>query len=78
MCARLARAPRAGSGSAARTRTRWPVQAGFLPGVCGAPWPTQYAGRNVAGGAIQPEEFDPFHELILYDEARVAARQLAV
>jgi len=42
-------------------------QAGWLPGCVGAPWPTQYAGTNVAGG-IKPEEYDAFHELIIFDE----------
>eukprot|EP01113_Clastostelium_recurvatum_P024127 TRINITY_DN287_c0_g1_i1.p1 TRINITY_DN287_c0_g1~~TRINITY_DN287_c0_g1_i1.p1 ORF type:complete len:1181 (-),score=481.34 TRINITY_DN287_c0_g1_i1:55-3597(-) len=42
-------------------------KAGWLPGVIGAPWPAEYAGSNLAGG-IKPEEFDPFHELIMVDE----------
>lgn len=39
-------------------------EAGFLAGVVGPPWPTQYAGAHIAGG-VRPEEFDAFHELIL-------------
>mmetsp|Transcript_7179 Transcript_7179/g.14095 ORF Transcript_7179/g.14095 Transcript_7179/m.14095 type:complete len:525 (-) Transcript_7179:187-1761(-) len=35
--------------------------AGLLPGVVGAPWPEQYAGKG-------PEGYDAFHELILIDE----------
>jgi len=42
-------------------------RAGWLPGVIGPPWPTQYAGTHIAGG-VAPEEFDAFHELILQDE----------
>ncbi|KAL0477695.1 long-chain specific acyl-CoA dehydrogenase, mitochondrial [Acrasis kona] len=42
-------------------------EAGILPGAVGAPWPTKYAGPNIAGG-IKPEEFDYFHEMILVDE----------
>jgi alkylation response protein AidB-like acyl-CoA dehydrogenase len=42
-------------------------QAGWLPAVCGPPWPTNYVGSNILGG-IKPEEFDSFHELILIDE----------
>ncbi len=42
-------------------------KAGWLPGVCGCPWPTEYAGSFIAGG-VKPEEFDHFHELILIDE----------
>eukprot|EP00742_Colponemidia_sp_Colp-10_P000836 GILJ01000906.1.p1 GENE.GILJ01000906.1~~GILJ01000906.1.p1 ORF type:complete len:550 (-),score=77.59 GILJ01000906.1:98-1747(-) len=41
--------------------------AGWLPGVIGPPWPTKYAGTNIAGG-VRPEEFDAFHEAILVDE----------
>ncbi|KAK3281502.1 hypothetical protein CYMTET_10710 [Cymbomonas tetramitiformis] len=36
-------------------------EAGLLPGVVGAPWPTEYAGPG-------PEDYDYFHELILVDE----------
>lgn len=42
-------------------------EAGWLPGVISAPWPTKYVGDKLAGG-IRPEEFDIFHELILIDE----------
>lgn len=42
-------------------------EAGWLPGVVGAPWPTEYAGDKIAGG-IKPSEFDAFTELILVDE----------
>jgi len=42
-------------------------EAGILPGAVGAPWPTELAGDNIAGG-IKPEEFDYFHEMILVDE----------
>lgn len=42
-------------------------KAGWFPGAAGAPWPTKYAGPNIAGG-VKPEEFDYFHELILIDE----------
>lgn len=41
-------------------------EAGWLPGVVGF-WPTEYAGRKIAGG-VAPEEFDVFHELIILDE----------
>ena len=37
------------------------AKAGLLPGVVGAPWPTEYAGPG-------PEGYDAFHELILIDE----------
>lgn len=40
--------------------------AGWLPATVGY-WPTEYAGTNVIGG-ISPEEWDPFHELIVIDE----------
>jgi alkylation response protein AidB-like acyl-CoA dehydrogenase len=43
------------------------AQAGFLAGVVAPPWPTQYAGANLAGG-IKPDEFDYFHEHIIHDE----------
>jgi len=42
-------------------------EAGFLPGVVGTPWPTQFGGNKIAGG-IKPDEYDAFHELILFDE----------
>lgn len=42
-------------------------EAGWLPAVIGAPWPTEYVGDRLAGG-VKPEEFDQFHELILIDE----------
>lgn len=42
-------------------------EAGWLPGVVGAGWPTQLVGRNIAGG-VQPEEWDYFHEMIIHDE----------
>lgn len=37
------------------------ADAGLLPGVVGAPWPSEFAGKG-------PEGFDAFHELILIDE----------
>lgn len=43
------------------------ANAGILPTVVGAPWPTKYAGSFIAGG-VKPEEFDAFHELIFLDE----------
>jgi len=42
-------------------------EAGWLPGVVGAPWIEKFYGSNLAGG-IKPSEFDPFTELILVDE----------
>ena len=42
-------------------------EGGWLPGVVGAPWPTELCGSNIAGG-VKPEEWDSFHELILLDE----------
>jgi len=42
-------------------------KAGWLPGVIGPPWPTQYAGQYIMGG-VRPEEYDYFHELIIMDE----------
>jgi len=42
-------------------------KAGWLPGLIGPPWPTQYIGTHIAGN-VKPEEFDTFHELILLDE----------
>ena len=41
--------------------------AGFLPGICGSPWPSQFAERPPPAG-IKPEEFDAFHEFIICDE----------
>lgn len=43
------------------------AKAGILAGCIGTPWPSQYAGSFIAGG-IKPDEFDEFHELILFDE----------
>jgi len=43
------------------------AQSGWLAGVVGPPWRTEYVGPNIAGG-VKPEEFDAFHELILIDE----------
>jgi len=43
------------------------ADAGWLAGVVGPPWPTQYVGNKIAGG-VRPEEFDYFHELIIHDE----------
>eukprot|EP01111_Echinosteliopsis_oligospora_P014815 TRINITY_DN5681_c1_g2_i1.p1 TRINITY_DN5681_c1_g2~~TRINITY_DN5681_c1_g2_i1.p1 ORF type:complete len:595 (+),score=210.74 TRINITY_DN5681_c1_g2_i1:29-1813(+) len=40
---------------------------GWLAGFIGPPWPVKYAGDYIVGG-VKPEEFDPFHELILQDE----------
>eukprot|EP01112_Ceratiomyxa_fruticulosa_P008601 TRINITY_DN2227_c0_g4_i1.p1 TRINITY_DN2227_c0_g4~~TRINITY_DN2227_c0_g4_i1.p1 ORF type:complete len:433 (-),score=62.05 TRINITY_DN2227_c0_g4_i1:133-1431(-) len=42
-------------------------EAGWLPAVVGAPWPTKYIGSSIAGG-VKPEQFDSFHELIAIDE----------
>jgi len=42
-------------------------QAGWLPSVVGAPWPTDLIGPTIAGG-VQSAEFDAFHELIVIDE----------
>lgn len=42
-------------------------EAGWLPGVIGPPWPTEYIGSNISG-KVKPEEFDNFHEMILLDE----------
>jgi alkylation response protein AidB-like acyl-CoA dehydrogenase/predicted heme/steroid binding protein len=41
--------------------------AGILGGVAGAPWQTKYVGNNLPGG-INADDYDAFHELILYDE----------
>jgi alkylation response protein AidB-like acyl-CoA dehydrogenase len=35
--------------------------------VIGGEWPTEYVGDHIAGN-VNPKEWDPFHELILYDE----------
>eukprot|EP01080_Neovahlkampfia_damariscottae_P005334 gene5334-9143_t len=40
---------------------------GFLAGVIGGGWPTDIVGDNIAGG-VKPEEWNSFHEIILYDE----------
>jgi len=37
---------------------------GILGTLCGPPWPTAYVPADVEG----PEDFDYFHELIVYDE----------
>lgn len=42
------------------------AEAGFFAGVLGF-WPTEFVGKNIAGG-VKPEEWDAFHELILLDE----------
>ncbi|PKY39198.1 putative acyl-CoA dehydrogenase [Rhizophagus irregularis] len=42
-------------------------KAGILPGVCGAPWPTNYTDIRPIGG-VKPEDFDHFHEFIISDE----------
>eukprot|EP00386_Alphamonas_edax_P005669 GDKI01018432.1.p1 GENE.GDKI01018432.1~~GDKI01018432.1.p1 ORF type:complete len:665 (+),score=221.15 GDKI01018432.1:116-1996(+) len=42
-------------------------RAGVLPASVGYPWPTKYAGANIAGG-LKPEEYDAFHFLIFLDE----------
>lgn len=42
-------------------------EAGILPGVVGAPWPTAYVGDHIAGG-LKPEQFDYFAESIITDE----------
>lgn len=39
-------------------------QAGLLACMCGPPWPANYLPPEVKG----PEDFDYFHEMILYDE----------
>ena len=43
------------------------AKAGILQGICGSPWPTQYADRLPAGN-VKPEEFNPFHEFVICDE----------
>ncbi len=43
------------------------AEAGWLAGVIGPPWPTEYVGDKIAGD-VKPTEFDVFHELILIDE----------
>lgn len=50
-----------------RALVREAYQRGILPAAVGPPWPTKFAGSNLAGG-VKPEEFDCFHELILIDE----------
>lgn len=40
---------------------------GWLPMLVGPPWQSKYAGPMKSGG-VTPEQFDPFHELILHDE----------
>jgi len=50
-----------------KTFFRKAYEAGWLPGLCGTPWPTEYAGGNIAGG-VDPKEYDYFHELIIQDE----------
>jgi alkylation response protein AidB-like acyl-CoA dehydrogenase/cytochrome b involved in lipid metabolism len=42
-------------------------QSGFLAGVIGGKWPTEYVGSKILGD-VPPEEWDAFHELILFDE----------
>jgi len=44
-----------------REMFRKAYEAGLLPGVVGADWPTKYAGPG-------PQGYDAFHELILIDE----------
>eukprot|EP01080_Neovahlkampfia_damariscottae_P000963 gene963-9870_t len=39
----------------------------FLGGLVGHHWPTEYVGDKIPGG-VKPEEWDSFHELILFDE----------
>ena len=52
-------------------------EAGFLPGVVGPPWPTEYVGDKLAGG-LKPSEFDAFTELIITDEiSRIGSGGLA-
>ena len=43
------------------------ADAGWLAGVVGPPWRTEFAGDKLAGG-IRPEEFDAFHEQIILEE----------
>jgi len=43
------------------------ADAGWLAGVVGPPWPTQYVGDRILGG-VKAEEFDYFHEFIIHDE----------
>jgi len=42
-------------------------EAGWLPGVVGSPWPTEYAGSKTIGN-VPPNEWDYFHEMIVIDE----------
>lgn len=42
-------------------------EAGWLAGVIGGHWPTEYVGDRIAGD-VKPDEWDAFHELILFDE----------
>ena len=42
-------------------------EAGFLPGVVGPPWPTEYIGSKLAGG-LTPDQFDAWTELLITDE----------
>ena len=43
------------------------ADAGWLAGVVGPPWPTEYVGDRIIGG-VKAEEFDFFHEFIIHDE----------
>ena len=52
-------------------------EAGFLPGVVGPPWPTEWVGERLAGG-LKASEFDTFTELIITDEiSRIGSGGLA-
>ena len=52
-------------------------EAGFLPGVVGPPWPTEWVGEKLAGG-LKANEFDTFTELIITDEiSRIGSGGLA-
>lgn len=43
------------------------ADAGWLAGVVGPPWPSQYVGDRILGG-VKAEQFDFFHEFIIHDE----------
>ena len=43
------------------------ADAGWLAGVVGPPWPSQYVGERLLGG-VAASEFDFFHEFIIHDE----------
>ena len=43
------------------------ADAGWLAGVVGPPWPTEFVGERILGG-VKPSEFDFFHEFAIHDE----------